>query len=226
MICKYCSSKIPEDAAACPNCGAPRPGSEDPDPDKGSSPAESPAGEPSAEESPAEEPSPSESPDRPLESPYAYAPPARAAAPLPMKWHAFLCYAALWVIALISLYRGFTNLFGSGQGADGAQFYRMFPLMRHIDAAFGIVSLAVAVLAVLSAVFLIKKRKKGPVLLIVTLALLVVYKLLFELLSIAVAAETPAKYAQIVRLAFVCCAYALLIVLNVIYYKKRKTVFV
>lgn len=70
---------------------------------------------------------------------------------MPMKWHKFLIYFALWLGALGYIVSAFMCFTGTRYGANAdfvAQLYRSFGSLKVIDILFGIVNLALAAYAI------------------------------------------------------------------------------
>lgn len=144
-----------------------------------------------------------------------------------MKWHKFLVYFALWANAILNVIMGILSLTGSKYGAYKDMVYAYLPQMKAPDLVYGILLLVVAVLAVLTAVNLLKFKAKGPKLLtllyIVSLAVAIIY---IAWVMIALSGYGADMSSDIGSVAGSIAGSILMIIINKIYYGKRAHLFV
>ncbi|MBR4799172.1 MAG: zinc ribbon domain-containing protein [Clostridia bacterium] len=81
---------------------------------------------------------------------------------MPMKWHKFLVYFALWFSALVNLGAGLNALRGKNYGDQAARVYGTFKGMQAADVVYGAAVLGLAVLVALAAVNLLGFKRTGP----------------------------------------------------------------
>lgn len=145
----------------------------------------------------------------------------------PMKWYKFLIYFALFAGGVINLYYGIIyisgmiyNIQGGGQ-AYADMVYNTFMGLKGLDVVFGILSILLAGLCVYTRFRLSQYRKDGPLFVYITYA---VNGLITIIYSIVLANITGIN--QIAKIIVTVVVLAVAIVLNVIYFNKRKDLFV
>ena len=72
---------------------------------------------------------------------------------MPMKWHKFLIYFALWLGAVMNVISGFSLLTGSvyeAQGVSATQVYRAYEGLKGVDMLMGAATIALAVLLIVA----------------------------------------------------------------------------
>ena len=60
----------------------------------------------------------------------------------PLKWHKFMIYFALWVVAILTLGYSVAFFTGSIYGEIGKNFYQVLPVMQWVDIAYAVALLA------------------------------------------------------------------------------------
>lgn len=141
----------------------------------------------------------------------------------PMAWHSFLCCFGLWLEALYHalqagwMIRGGQYYSGEIQGMA----YAGLPALRALDWALAGVAGAAAVLCVLSALKLRKRRRSGPRLLHWTYVLLLAGQLGFAAGRYFIVGLTPLSVSTLGPLVL----YLALLLVNGSYYRRRRECF-
>ena len=224
MFCPNCGTNLPDGTKFCPNCGA------------NLAQPEQPQVEP-------EQPTPVAQPVQPMQGagyqqpyqqPYPQYPnqyqPNDKFGGMPMKWHKFLVYFALWANAVLYVVTGFSSLTGSqyGSKADAQMVYSVFRDMKSVDTIYGILLIIAAVIAVLTAINLLKMKAKGPALLTVLYVFAAAAAVLYVILVIASINKVTSSVdtSDLTRSAVSSAVGAVVAVLiNKVYYGKRKHLF-
>ncbi len=180
-------------------------------------------------------------PYMPQGNPYAPVPPVQAGIPdrvigpngedLGMGWFKFIIYFQLFATALMSLYNAYAFISGSIYniaGATPAMIYKRFPSLKTVGIICGLIYLAVAGVAIYTRFQLAGFKKNGPIMYFVVIGM-VIFATAIYLIGVASAvskqglsasrAITPNTYG-------ILAGYITLIVVNVIYFNKRKKLFV
>lgn len=147
----------------------------------------------------------------------------------PMKWYKFLVYFVLWLGVIINLYNGVNLITGNVFGdVSPVQVYRLFPALKAVNIIFGILVLGLAALELIAVIKLLQLASVGPKLLIMMYLsgiVLTIIRLLFMsiatdgYLSIPDFLKDPSVISGLI-------AAGVMTVVNWIYFKKRKSVFV
>ena len=141
----------------------------------------------------------------------------------PMAWHGFLCCFGLWLEALY-------HALQAGWMIRGGQYYEVeiremayagLPALRALDWALAGVAGAAAVLCVLSALKLRKRRRSGPRLLHWTYVLLLAGQLGFAAGRYFIVGLTPLSVSTLGPLVL----YLALLLVNGSYYRRRRECF-
>ena len=141
----------------------------------------------------------------------------------PMAWYGFLCRFGLWLEALYhALQAGW--IFRGGQYYEAEireMAYAGLPALRVLDWALALVAAVAAVLCVLSAVKLRKRRSAGPKLLQGTYILLLCGQLGFAAERYFIVGLTPLSVSTLGPLA----VYLALLLVNRSYDRRRRECF-
>lgn len=139
-----------------------------------------------------------------------------------MGWFKFLINFALWASAVLNVWNGIQMLTGLVYGSDAELVYAYLPALRIYDIAYGVLLLACAAFAIFTRFQLARFRKNGP-------ACLYVVYIAQEVLSIAYAAVAAAMVGDGSVLADTVVStitVVVMVVINVIYFRKRSHLFV
>lgn len=140
----------------------------------------------------------------------------------PMKWYKFMIYFGLWAGAVLYLLNAYSMFSGNIYAGMAAQVYSVYPVMKPVDMAMGVLYIGLAVLAIASRFALAKYKKSGPGLFIAYYAGGAVISILYGAAASLVIGQPAFDLSSIVSLAL----SAVMIVLNIIYFSKRKNLFV
>lgn len=143
---------------------------------------------------------------------------------LPMKWFEFVIYIQLFANAAFNLLN-VLNFFGgvvyTKQGLKAEEVYSMYPQLSAMDKLFGVMCLALAVLAIVVRQRLAKYKKDGPnmylIFIIVQIFVIGIYNV--GLYMIVQDGNFAPVIGQIVGLG-------ILFVANKVYFDKRRSLFV
>lgn len=146
---------------------------------------------------------------------------------LPMKWHKFISYFALWAGALYNL--GQAGLFMSGQhyGSESQRdlVYQVYDGLKTVDMIGALGYAFVAIFAIYTAIQLIKLKQNAPkklmALYIITTAVPIIYILMA---SSSTGMPTADLVDNSIYTSVAGCAFGLIVCK--IYYDKRAHMFV
>ena len=215
MYCPNCGTQLPDGSRFCTNCGTSLAQPEQPQQEQYQQPQQ-------------QYQQPQQQQYQPYQQPtYGYAPMDRFAG-VPMKWHKFLAYFAMWFSALGNLIMGIQCLSGSqyGSSMEADMVYRVFPSMKTADVLYGILLLATAVLAAYTAYSLLKLKKGAPNLLTVLYVVNAVASILYIILVVGAIGDYT-DVSELISSAIVGVITSIvMIIINRIYYGKRMQFFV
>ncbi len=241
MFCPNCGSKLNDNSKFCENCGAPvQAQNQQPQQPQYQQPQQQQYQQPQQPrnqyqqnnyqfggQQPYAAPQPNQQYgqyQQPYGQPYAQQ--------VPLKWHKFLCYFALWISALGNIGMGVMMFTGSQYSTYGnvtsALVYSVFPGLKYADIAYGVLTIIAAVLAVYAAVSLLGFKQNGPK----ALTVCYVFSLIASVLYVAAAliiVNVASKAGVTFNLATYIGSFALsvlMIFINKAYYDKRRFLFV
>ena len=142
-----------------------------------------------------------------------------------MKWHKFVIYFGLFFGALIDLILGISVISGmiySRYGIEPELVYDVFSGLKTLDVAVGLCCIALAVFFLVTRFQLSGMKKRGPVCLYCIYALNFILSLIYVILASDIIGE-PIYDGEIIAML---AAYLVMLVLNVVYYKKRESLFI
>ncbi len=142
--------------------------------------------------------------------------------PLPMKWFKFLIYFSLFFSCLVNVVTGINYLTGNiyiSQGVTANLVYAIFPSMKGFDLFNGIACFALGVFAIITRFALAKYKKSGPMFLYSLYVANAVVALIYGIGATVALGEVAFNPISI-------GGTVLMIVLNVVYFNKRKHLFV
>lgn len=145
----------------------------------------------------------------------------------PMKWHKFLIYFALWAGAVVNLVFAIQIIKGEHYGPSSGAVYSLFPNMKYVDIAYGVIVLAIALLQAITAIRLMGLKRGAPKLLIT----LYIVNLISGITYVGAAYAVASKYLSVGDLLTpsIIAGFAvsgIMIFANATYYKKREVLFV
>lgn len=138
----------------------------------------------------------------------------------PMRWHKFQMVMMI-VGAVITIIQGFNTITGSNYGADAARVYATFPGLKAADFAYGVAVILVAAFQIFVRNSLNRFERNGPKYLtwlyIVIIAVQLIY---WSSVSSITKVNLGSQYIGSV------IATAIMMLINGVYYSKRKDLFV
>lgn len=153
-----------------------------------------------------------------------YNPGYQNAQPLPMKWYKFIIYVQLFLGALSNVVNGFMCLTGAHYGSGMADYiydYYGFGL-RIVDILMGVVSIGLAVIAVLVRQQLARYKKNSPMMYLGYVGITAVVSIVYTLFASLVVGMLLFDSSTVSSLI----SSILIIVLSITYFKKREHLFV
>ena len=143
----------------------------------------------------------------------------------PMKWYNFLIRFALWTYAAVNIVYGFLYIAG---GAQTEEMLAAFPILSTIDLFYGVLTVGMGVLALITRFALAGYRRNAPALIVAfhTYGLVISLGYNAIVLNITSSAYDPVDLiitgmsvgvTVIINAALVGCNY--------VYFKKRKRLF-
>lgn len=144
-----------------------------------------------------------------------------------MKWYKFLSYFALWASALLNAYNGIQFMTGSlyGDSQTASLVYGMFPRLKTLDTFCGIASLAVAALAVITALKLLGLKKDAPKFLIGVYCATLLVGLIYAFLASKTLGVSLKDVLDTSSTSSIATSAAM-IGINMDYFRKRASLFV
>ena len=143
---------------------------------------------------------------------------------LPMKWHNFLIYFALWAGGILNGISGFRAISGTQYGADAGRVYSYYPGLKTIDVIFGAFVIFIAIFTIVTRFKLAGFRKDGPTCLFLVYILNAVGSVFYILAVVSTTSLSLDTFGaqlvgQIVGSIILVCA-------NKVYYNNRAYMFV
>ena len=144
---------------------------------------------------------------------------------LPMNWYKFLIWIALWVSAAVNILFGFQYVTG---GAQTEEMLAQFPALSSIDRFYGILTLGMGVLALITRFALANYKKNAPSLIVGLHIYGLVISLGYNAIVLGITSSTYEPVDLIITgmsVGVTVIINAALIGCNYVYFKKRKRVF-
>ena len=140
-----------------------------------------------------------------------------------LGWFKFTIYFSLWANLALNLLNAILMWTGFTYGVEAEQVYRAFPTLKVTDIFIGVLYLALAVYAVIVRTRLANFKKGSPMLLHIlvgaNLGITVLYAMIASgITGISFASLISGSIAQLMGVA-------VLLVVNIIYYKKHADLF-
>lgn len=142
--------------------------------------------------------------------------------PMRMGWYNFLIYFALWVSAVSNVWNGLQMATGLVYGDDAALVYGYLPSLQIADILYGVFLLLCAAFGIYTRFMLAQYRKIGPTCLYVLYAAVTVMPLVY---TAFVGAMLGANMLDADTLSSAAVG-AVMLVVNILYFRKRKDLFV
>ena len=209
MLCPNCGTDVSNAGRFCPNCGAPVP-------------ANGAAPQPQYQQPQYQQPQ-YQQPQ--YQQPYQ---PTQPAAPQ-MNWYKFLIYFALFAGALLNLVNAIRFLTGSinGSSYEADLLYAVFPSWKTLDIIVGLLLLVTAAFAIYTRFRLSGYYKNGPTCLFLTYGLGALINVIYLVGAAVIISDTMFSITdlEIVPTVTSIVVSIVMIVINVVYFNKRKQLF-
>ncbi|MBE6626824.1 MAG: zinc ribbon domain-containing protein [Ruminococcaceae bacterium] len=214
MFCPNCGSEIKDGARFCVSCGKP---------------VENNSGA-VANEQPNQYYQSNQYQQAPYNQ-YQYTQPVQPVQPaLGMKWFKFVIYFSLWAGAILNIgyaIMAFTGAHYETEYEGAAELvYAMFEELKTIDLLYGLAMIALAVYMIVARFRLAGYYKNGPAMFISTYAIALLISVVYYVAVLTVVPEVADADNVVSNLVGNAIGNGLMILLNSIYFKKRKHMFI
>ena len=145
---------------------------------------------------------------------------------MPLKWHKFLIYFSLWVDAIQTLRYSVAFFTGAVYGEVGRRFYQVFPAMQLVDGTYGLVLVGVSAFQIYTRFQLAAFKRNAPQKLLILSALSPVIQWPYLIILSTVTGVALSNVHSLSRFISELAGAVIFVVLNKIYYDKRKELFV
>ena len=147
---------------------------------------------------------------------------------LPMNWHKFLAYFALWLGAVVNLGSAIQAFTGSQYKGEADRVYSLIPGLKSVDMIYAVMVFILVALQVLAAVSLIKMKKNGPLFLYLVYGMSLLSTFVYMIMINSVLSESVKDaisdlYSGMGRSI---ATSIIMLIVNYVYYNKRKHMFV
>lgn len=142
-----------------------------------------------------------------------------------MKWYKFLCYFGLWVVMLLNVVNGLSNMAATSGGDTG--LYDYFPQLRIPGMVMGAFISLLGIGYGLAAIRLINLRRGAPRLLLILYAVSLLANVFFVVWTASLSVGLEHIGALITGSDLISLVGSvLMIIINAIYFRKRAELFV
>lgn len=145
-------------------------------------------------------------------------------AALPMKWHKFLIYFALWAGAILNGLSGLQTLFGCF-GGELAPIYDAYPVLLALDLFSGLCLVGIAVFQFITRNALARLSRKAPQMVVWLYASTVILSVL-QVVAVWLVSGVGLSYVMTPEMWLILIEGALMTWANQVYYRKRAAMFV
>lgn len=147
---------------------------------------------------------------------------------LPMGWFKFIINFSLFAAAVLNVLNAITYLAGTQYEGEAEFVWGFFPDLKALDVFMGIAALVLAVYAIITRFQLAKFRKIGPPLLILMPFLTIVIQVIYAagVISVLRGFIAPSEAIDFATLGSNIAGNLVLEIVNIIYFNKRKHLFV
>ena len=143
-----------------------------------------------------------------------------------MGWFKFTIYVQLFLNALVMLINGVSYFTGSGYGEYKDSVYLFYPSLKVTDICLGIISILFAAYAIFTRMQLAKFKKNGPLFLYILLGGHVVLGILSNVITFAIIGSGSVSAYNMGRIFGQVTGVIALLIIDIIYFQKRKSLFV
>ena len=203
MFCPNCGTQCPDDTKFCPNCGSSVANNQP------TENAQQNFGQPNYTQ-----------PN--YTQPNNYTQPQMYNVQLEMKWFKFLIYFGLFAGAVLNCLSAILQITGAVYEESAEVVYIFFPELKFFDIFYTILLLALAVLQIFTRFQLSGFKKNGPKLILIVYSAAAVISLLYGIVASVILHEFLFNANMIISII----VPVVMVVLNKIYFDKRKDMFV
>ena len=144
--------------------------------------------------------------------------------PLPMKWHKFLIYFALWAGAILNGISGISTLF-SCLGGEYAAVYDAYPALLGLDIFSSLCLIGISVFQFITRNALARLSRKAPQMVVWLYASTVILSVL-QVVAVWLVSGVGLSYVMTPDMWLILIEGALMTWANQVYYRKRAAMFV
>ena len=144
---------------------------------------------------------------------------------LPMNWYKFLIWIALWISAAVNIMFGFRYI---TSGAQTEEMLAAFPILATVDLFYGVLTLGMGVLALITRFALANYKKNAPTLIVGLYTYGLVISLGYNAIVLGITSSTYEPVDLIITgmsVGVTVIINAALVGCNYVYFKKRKRLF-
>ena len=221
--CAYCGAAIEAGSQFCLNCGSPVPAEV----------AQPVAQQPYVQQTYTQQPPQQPYGQQPYgQQPYGQQPYGQqpqysplTQADMPMNWFKFVIYFQLFAGCVLSVILGFVTLTGSHYDGSADLVYRFFPDMKTADTIYGLLLLAAGAFAIVVRVRLSKFCENGPTMYYIYL----IAQIVIPIIYLVMANNALGTYSNNIDYSSTysnLATNAVMLACNVVYFNKRKHLFV
>lgn len=149
---------------------------------------------------------------------------------MPMKWFKFVIYFQLFAGAFIGAVNAARYLTGLIYGIDAESVYLVFPALGTADKVYGVILLLLAAMAIFVRMQLAKYKLNASTFYIAYLGIGLVANLIYSvyvyLLMYRIMGAAVEEYSSVASIIGYLLGNGIVLVLNIVYFKKRKHLFV
>lgn len=209
MFCPNCGTQCPDDTKFCPSCGSSVANNQP------TENAQQNFGQPNYTQ-------PNYTQPNNYAQPYNYAQPRMYNVQLEMKWFKFLIYFGLFAGAVLNCLSAILQITGAVYEGSAEVVYIFFPELKFFDIFYTILLLALAILQIFTRFQLSGFKKNGPKLILIVYSAAAVISLLYGIVASVILHEFLFNASMIISII----VPVVMVVLNKIYFDKRKDMFV
>ncbi len=145
----------------------------------------------------------------------------------PMKWYKFLIYFALFASAVLNALSGIGQMLGtvySNQEIASA-VYAQYPALRPVDIVYGLLLIGLAAFAIVTRQQLANYKEKAPLFLYAMYGSTIVLSVFYLIATSLVMQSMDFTITAVVESLPSLISSAVVLVLNIVYFQKRKVLF-
>lgn len=224
MFCSTCGAQLPDNTPVCPYCGT-QLGAQQPYPQQGYQQTYQQPNQQQYQQN-YQQSYPQQGYQQPYQQPYAQRSYPQNPA-LPMNWHKFLVYFALWAGAVLNVIYGIITLTGGQYGIYKELVYAVIPGLKAPDIIYGISLIGLGGFGFYVAASMLKFKKGAPKLLQYLYIAAAALSVLYVIIAVIILSKYSGDLGSVIASVAVTLVIAVvMVIVNNIYYKKREHLFV